>query len=140
MDDIEKKRTEIAQIQSGLEDKRNLGKRLLEVFNELATLTADVFIAIDNGSDVVVRGISKECPSTAFGLRISTTNGEVINVRYLFNDGRVTFHLAASGQLSFAITDDEKGGREIHFLIWANRSKTAVETWAKQRRTNRVCL
>jgi hypothetical protein len=139
LDPIEKLKREIAQVQVQIDASRNLTKQRQEKMNQLALLTADqLFIAVDNGSDVVVCGVSNECPSQAFRLHFTPTKDRIARIQRNLESGSVSFSLAVGGSLSFTVTEYDLEDKETSFVIRTFASVADADDWANQRKTERV--
>lgn len=139
LDPIQQLKRELAQIQVQIDASRDLTKRRQEKMNQLALLTADkLFIAVDNGSDVIICGVSKECPSQAFRLHFTPTKDRIARIQRNLESGSVSFSLAVGGSLSFTVTEYDLEDKETSFVIRAFASVADADDWANQRKAERV--
>lgn len=132
-DVTESVRERIASLQAQRDRLRQTDAELKTQQNRLAYLTASVFLVIDNGQTIDVFGVSTEIKCQAYTLFLSLGPGNVANIVHHFSASLITLRIAAGGQLSFTLTDDECRN-EIGYHIRAFAQAGEAAMWAKERR------
>ena len=135
----EKLKQELAQIQIQIDASHDLRKQRQEKMNQLALLTANrLFVAVDNGSDVIICGVSKEYSSQAFRLHFTATKERTVRVQRNLESGSISFFLAVGGSLSFTVTEYDLEDKSTSFVMKAFASITDADNWASQREMERI--
>jgi hypothetical protein len=127
-------RAHIASLSLALQSKETLGvvTQIHKAFNQLANLTAKVFVVVYDGCSIEVYGVSPEVNCTSAGslLLFLTEDGRRIKVRGHFLHGSYTIFLDIPGRICFEIEEGDDGHLSV-FTLTAFTTREAATDFAR---------